>query len=54
MKCIDNPLCTHSNGNDALNNHGLVVWMNSFPVGLMWVEVHNGLGTSFVIVHKVA
>jgi hypothetical protein len=34
----------------SLNNHGLVVWMNSLPFGLTWVELHSGLGTSFIVV----
>jgi hypothetical protein len=32
---INNPLCTHSSGNGPLNNQGLVVWMSSFPLGLL-------------------
>ncbi len=51
MKSINNSLCTHSSGNVPLNNHKVVVWMNFFPLGLTWVEVHSGLGTSFVVVH---
>jgi hypothetical protein len=27
-----------------------MVWMSSFPLGLIWVEVHNGLKTSFIVV----
>jgi len=50
MNFIPNPLCTHSSGNGSLNNHGLGVWISSFPLGLTWVEVHSGLGTSFVVV----
>jgi hypothetical protein len=50
MKSINNPLCTHSSGNDPLNNHGLVVWMKSFPLGLTWVEVHSGLRTCSIVV----
>ncbi len=49
MKSINNPLCTHSNGNGPLNNHGLVVWMRLFPLGLTWVEAHNGLRIGSVV-----
>ncbi len=52
MKYINNPLCTHSNENGPPNNHKLVVWMNSFPLILIWVEMHNGLGPSFLVVIK--
>jgi len=51
MKSTNNPVCTHSSGNGPLNKHKLVVWMSSFPLGLTWVEMHSGLGTSFVVVH---
>jgi hypothetical protein len=27
-----------------------MVWMSSFPLGLIWVEVHNGLKTGFIVV----
>jgi hypothetical protein len=50
MKYINNPLCTHSNENGPLNNHGLVVWMRLFSLGLTWVEVHSGLRIGSVIV----
>jgi hypothetical protein len=50
MKSTNNPLCTHSSGNGPSNNHRLVVWMSSFPLGLIWVEVHSGLGPSFLVV----
>ncbi len=51
MKFINNSLCTHSSGNGPLNNHGLIVWMNFFSLGLTWVEVHNGLGISSIVMH---
>jgi len=51
MKSINNPLCTHSIGNGPLNNHRLMVWMSSFPLGQIWVEVQD-LRTCFVVMNK--
>lgn len=36
--------------NGALNNHGLMVCMRSFPLGLIWVELLNvRIGRGFII-----
>jgi hypothetical protein len=47
MKSTNNPLCTCSSGNGPLNNHKLV---NSFLLGLIWVEMHSGLKTCSIVV----
>jgi len=52
MKSINNSLCTHSSENSPPNNHKLMVWMISFPLSLIWVEMHNGLGPCFLVVIK--